>query len=252
MHIEVVSLFPDLIELASSYGVCGRARERGLVHIGAVNPRDFANDRHRTVDDRPYGGGPGMVMMVEPLRAAIGAARATIAKSEPLADRAPVIYLSPQGEQLNQQVVTELAAMTAMVLLCGRYEGVDERLLQLEVDREISLGDFVLSGGELPALAVIDAVTRQLPGVLGHQDSAAMDSFADGLLDCPHYTRPEHIVSLTVPPVLLSGDHRLIEQWRLKQALGRTYERRPDLLDARELSENEQTLLREYLAERDS
>ena len=239
MHIEVVSLFPDLIELASSYGVCGRARERGLVHIGAVNPRDFANDRHRTVDDRPYGGGPGMVMMVEPLRAAIGAARATIAKSEPLADRAPVIYLSPQGEQLNQQVVTELAAMTAMVLLCGRYEGVDERLLQLEVDREISLGDFVLSGGELPALAVIDAVTRQLPGVLGHQDSAAMDSFADGLLDCPHYTRPEHIVSLTVPPVLLSGDHRLIEQWRLKQALGRTYERRPDLLDARELSENE-------------
>lgn len=252
MHIEVVSLFPDLIELASSYGVCGRARERGLVHIGAVNPRDFANDRHRTVDDRPYGGGPGMVMMVEPLRAAIGAARATIAKSEPLAGRAPVIYLSPQGEQLNQQVVTELAAMTAMVLLCGRYEGVDERLLQLEVDREISLGDFVLSGGELPALAVIDAVTRQLPGVLGHQDSAAMDSFADGLLDCPHYTRPEHIVSLTVPPVLLSGDHRLIEQWRLKQALGRTYERRPDLLDARELSENEQTLLREYLAERDS
>ena len=252
MHIEVVSLFPDLIELASSYGVCGRARERGLVHIGAVNPRDFANDRHRTVDDRPYGGGPGMVMMVEPLRAAIGAARATIVKSEPLADRAPVIYLSPQGEQLNQQVVTELAAMTAMVLLCGRYEGVDERLLQLEVDREISLGDFVLSGGELPALAVIDAVTRQLPGVLGHQDSAAMDSFADGLLDCPHYTRPEHIVSLTVPPVLLSGDHRLIEQWRLKQALGRTYERRPDLLDARELSENEQTLLREYLAERDS
>ena len=193
-----------------------------------------------------------MVMMVEPLRAAIGAARATIAKSEPLADRAPVIYLSPQGEQLNQQVVTELAAMTAMILLCGRYEGVDERLLQLEVDREISLGDFVLSGGELPALAVIDAVTRQLPGVLGHQDSAAMDSFADGLLDCPHYTRPEHIVSLTVPPVLLSGDHRLIEQWRLKQALGRTYERRPDLLDARELSENEQTLLREYLAERDS
>ena len=193
-----------------------------------------------------------MVMMVEPLRAAIGAARATIAKSEPLADRAPVIYLSPQGEQLNQQVVTELAAMTAMVLLCGRYEGVDERLLQLEVDREISLCDFVLSGGELPALAVIDAVTRQLPGVLGHQDSAAMDSFADGLLDCPHYTRPEHIVSLTVPPVLLSGDHRLIEQWRLKQALGRTYERRPDLLDARELSENEQTLLREYLAERDS
>lgn len=252
MHIEVVSLFPDLIELASSYGVCGRARERGLVHIGAVNPRDFANDRHRTVDDRPYGGGPGMVMMVEPLRAAIGAARATIAKSDPLAARAPVIYLSPQGEQLNQQVVTELAAMTAMVLLCGRYEGVDERLLQLEVDREISLGDFVLSGGELPALAVIDAVTRQLPGVLGHQDSAAMDSFADGLLDCPHYTRPEHIVSLTVPPVLLSGDHRLIEQWRLKQALGRTYERRPDLLDARELSENEQTLLREYLAERDS
>ncbi len=252
MHIEVVSLFPDLIELASSYGVCGRARERGLVHIGAVNPRDFANDRHRTVDERPYGGGPGMVMMVEPLRAAIGAARATIAKSEPLASRAPVIYLSPQGEQLNQQVVTELAAMTAMVLLCGRYEGVDERLLQLEVDREISLGDFVLSGGELPALAVIDAVTRQLPGVLGHQDSAAMDSFADGLLDCPHYTRPEHIVSLTVPPVLLSGDHRLIEQWRLKQALGRTYERRPDLLDARELSENEQTLLREYLAERDS
>ena len=242
----------DRIELASSYGVCGRARERGLVHIGAVNPRDFANDRHRTVDDRPYGGGPGMVMMVEPLRAAIGAARATIAKSEPLAGRAPVIYLSPQGEQLNQQVVTELAAMTAMVLLCGRYEGVDERLLQLEVDREISLGDFVLSGGELPALAVIDAVTRQLPGVLGHQDSAAMDSFADGLLDCPHYTRPEHIVSLTVPPVLLSGDHRLIEQWRLKQALGRTYERRPDLLDARELSENEQTLLREYLAERDS
>ena len=232
--------------------MCGRARERGLVHIGAVNPRDFANDRHRTVDDRPYGGGPGMVMMVEPLRAAIGAARATIAKSEPLAGRAPVIYLSPQGEQLNQQVVTELAAMTAMVLLCGRYEGVDERLLQLEVDREISLGDFVLSGGELPALAVIDAVTRQLPGVLGHQDSAAMDSFADGLLDCPHYTRPEHIVSLTVPPVLLSGDHRLIEQWRLKQALGRTYERRPDLLDARELSENEQTLLREYLAERDS
>ena len=245
MHISVVSLFPELIDSASAVGVCGRARERGLVHVSAVNPRDFASDRHRTVDDRPYGGGPGMVMLVEPLRAAIAHAKQAVGTN------APVVYLTPQGQRLDQAMVLDLATLPAMVLLCGRYEGVDERVLESEVDREVSLGDFVLSGGELPALAVIDAVTRQLPGVLGHADSAAMDSFADGLLDCPHYTRPEHIGGQAVPPVLLSGDHGAVEQWRLKQALGRTYERRPDLLGARELNEQEQALLQDYLAERD-
>jgi tRNA (guanine37-N1)-methyltransferase len=203
------------------------------------NPRDFADDAHRTVDDRPYGGGPGMVMMVEPLRRAIDAAR----KAAP---GAPVAYLSPQGRRLDQQVAAELAQRGSMILLAGRYEGVDERLIQSDVDEEWSIGDYVLSGGELPAMVLMDTVVRLLPGVLGHADSAEQDSFVDGLLDFPHYTRPEEIGGQRVPAVLLSGDHEQIRRWRLKQALGRTWLRRPDLLEGRALSDEEKVLLDEY------
>jgi tRNA (guanine37-N1)-methyltransferase len=243
LRIHVVTLFPQMLDAVSAYGITGRAVERGLLSIERWNPRDFTTDRHRTVDDRPYGGGPGMVMMVEPLRAAIREAR----RHAP--EGAPVIHLSPQGRVLDQAGLRELAALPGMVLVASRYEGVDERLIAAEVDEEWSIGDYVLSGGELAAMVVIDGVTRLLPGALGHEDSADQDSFVDGLLDYPHYTRPEVIDGDAVPAVLLSGDHAAIHRWRKKQALGRTWLRRPDLLAGLELDQEQKKLLDEFIRE---
>jgi tRNA (guanine37-N1)-methyltransferase len=239
MRFDVISLFPAMFE-ALQVGVTGRALERGQVDLVLWNPRNYATDPHRTVDDRPYGGGPGMVMMVEPLRQAILDARAANPGGR-------VLYLSPQGRRLDQAAVRELATRPGLVLLAGRYEGVDERLIEAQVDEEWSIGDYVLSGGELPAMVLMDAVIRLLPGVLGHADSAEQDSYVDGLLDCPHYTRPEEIEGRTVPGVLTSGNHELIRRWRLQQALGRTWLRRPDLLEGRELNGEEQDLLDEFI-----
>ena len=239
MRFDVISLFPEMFS-AMRQGVTGRAVERGQVALQLWNPRDFADDVHRTVDDRPYGGGPGMVMMVEPLRQAIGAAKAAAPDSR-------VLYLSPQGRRLDQAAVREMATGSGLVLLAGRYEGIDERLIDACVDEEWSIGDYVLSGGELPAMVLMDAVIRLLPGVLGHADSAEQDSYVDGLLDCPHYTRPEEIEGHAVPEVLKSGNHELIRRWRLQQALGRTWLRRPDLLEGRPLSSEEQKLLNEFI-----
>jgi tRNA (guanine37-N1)-methyltransferase len=245
MQIALVSLFPEMFAAVSDYGVTGRAVDEGLVVLSHTNPRDFATDRHGTVDDRPYGGGPGMLMKIDPLRQAIDAARGQVGAD------ARVIYLSPQGVRFDHRKAVALAGESSLILVAGRYEGVDERLLEAEVDEELSIGDYVLSGGELAAMVVIDAVTRQLPGALGHEQSAREDSHADGLLDCPHYTRPEEYDGRRVPEVLLSGNHEEIRRWRLKQALGRTHERRPDLLEGRALSPEEQELLAEYLRERD-
>ncbi len=239
MRFDVISLFPEMFD-ALRLGVTGRAIERGLVEVELWNPRDYADDDHRTVDDRPYGGGPGMVMMVGPLCQAIDDARAAAPDSK-------VVYLSPQGRVLDQAAVQEMAAGPGLVLLAGRYEGIDERLIDAYVDEEWSIGDYVLSGGELPAMVLMDAVTRLLPDVLGHADSAEQDSFADGLLDCPHYTRPEEIGGRLVPEVLKSGNHELIRRWRLQQALGRTWLRRPDLLERRRLNSEEQSLLDEFI-----
>lgn len=244
MRIALVSLFPEMFAAVSEHGVSGRAVRDGLVELSHHNPRDYTVDVHHTVDDRPYGGGPGMLMKIDPLRQAIAAAR------EAAGEGAKVLYLSPQGRRLDQPAVLELAAQAGMVLVAGRYEGVDERLIEAEVDEELSIGDYVLSGGELAAMVVVDAVTRQLPGALGHAASAAEDSFANGLLDCPHYTRPELYEGRAVPDVLLSGNHEEIRRWRLKQALGRTYERRPDLLRDRAMTPEEETLLADYLRER--
>ena len=244
MQIALVSLFPEMFAAVSDYGVTGRAVSDGIVAISHSNPRDYTVDRHRTVDDRPYGGGPGMLMKIDPLRQAISAAR------ELVGEDAKVIYLSPQGQRLDHGRAVALAKEPALILGAGRYEGVDERLIEAEVDEELSIGDYVLSGGELAAMVVIDAVTRQLPGVLGHQLSAQEDSHADGLLDCPHYTRPEEYQGKRVPNVLLGGTHEEIRRWRLKQALGRTYERRPDLLQGRAMSPEEEELLAEFLRER--
>ncbi|MCC5860101.1 MAG: tRNA (guanosine(37)-N1)-methyltransferase TrmD [Ectothiorhodospiraceae bacterium] len=243
MRVDVITLFPEFVAGVGQYGVTGRAVENGLLELVSWNPRDDARDRHRTVDDRAYGGGPGMVMKVEPLRTTIRRARCATP------DPARVIYLSPQGRRLNQPLVEELAGQTRLILLCGRYEGVDERLLATEVDDEISVGDYVLSGGELPAMIVIDAVARLLPGALGHAESAREDSFADGLLDHPHYTRPDEIDGLKVPSVLLGGDHQAIARWRRKQALGRTWLRRPDLLEQVQLDDADHRLLDEFIAE---
>jgi tRNA (guanine37-N1)-methyltransferase len=251
MRFDVVTLFREMIEQAAGYGVPGRARERGLWQLATWNPRDFATDSYRTVDDRPYGGGPGMVMLGEPLRRALDAARAAQRADGLPASR--TLYLSPAGTPLTHRRVAELAAAAdtvGYVLLAGRYEGVDERLLAREVDEEIAIGDFVVSGGELPALMLIDSVVRQRPGVLNDAESAAQDSFVAGLLDCPHYTRPEQDEDGRVPEGLLSGNHAAIRRWRLKQALGRTWERRPDLLRDRAFSKEEQTLLAEYRRER--
>jgi tRNA (guanine37-N1)-methyltransferase len=243
MQIGVVSLLPELVETVLQFGVVGRAAEREIVALHAENPRDYADDVHRTVDDRPYGGGPGMVMKYEPVARALQAAKAV------LPGGSTVIHLTPAGRPFDQQAARRLAAMQGFVLLSGRYEGIDERLIESQVDEELSLGDFVLSGGEIAAMAVIDAVVRLLPGVLGDDESAAQDSFMAGLLDCPHYTRPEEIEGRSVPAVLLSGDHARIARWREKQALGRSYLRRPELLENLDLSREQQALLDEFLQE---
>lgn len=250
LQFDVVTLFPEIFSAVTHSGITRRAVERGLWSLNTWNPRDFTQDAHRTVDDRPYGGGPGMVMMPEPLSQAINAARERQKQAVGQAGR--VIYLSPQGAPLNHQRVVELSKLPGLILLCGRYEGVDQRLIDLEVDEEISLGDFVLSGGEVPALALIDAVVRQLPGALNDAESAVEDSFVDGLLDCPHYTRPEEYRGHKVPAVLLSGNHAEIRRWRLKQSLGRTWLRRPDLLQNRALTKEQQRLLDAYQAEQDT
>ena len=251
LRIAVVTLFPELVDHAVRFGVTGRALQRGLWQVGLWNPRDYATDNHRSVDDRPYGGGPGMVMLGDPLAKALAAARRAQQAAGMPATR--TIYLSPAGAPLTHARVAALAAAadrTGYVLLAGRYEGVDERLLAREVDEEIAIGDFVVSGGELPALMLIDAMVRQRPGVLNDAESAVQDSFVDGLLDCPHYTRPEQEGGERVPDVLLSGDHAAIRRWRLQQSLGRTWERRPDLLQGRALSKEEMALLAEYRRER--
>ncbi|MBU2963859.1 tRNA (guanosine(37)-N1)-methyltransferase TrmD [Amphritea sp. 2_MG-2023] len=243
MWIGVITLFPEMFEAVTRHGVTGRAVRNGLLDVQCWNPREFTQDKHRTVDDRPYGGGPGMLMKVQPLRDAIQAAKQTAG------GKARVIYLSPQGRRLDHAGVKELAAEERLILVAGRYEGIDERLVETEIDEEWSLGDFVLSGGELPAMVMIDAVSRLVPGVLGHQDSAAEDSFSDGLLDCPHYTRPEKLDDMSVPDVLLGGNHESIRRWRLKQQLGRTWKRRPELLEDLELNKEQQTLLNEFIRE---
>ncbi|AHF73417.1 tRNA (guanine-N(1)-)-methyltransferase [Candidatus Sodalis pierantonius str. SOPE] len=243
MWIGVISLFPEMFRAITDYGVTGRAVKNGLLRVQCWSPREFTPDRHRTVDDRPYGGGPGMLMMVQPLRDAIHEAK------NKAGEGAKVIYLSPQGRKLDQQGVSELAANPKMILVCGRYEGIDERLIATEIDEEWSMGDYVLSGGELAAMALIDSVSRFIPGVLGHEASAAEDSFAEGLLDCPHYTRPEVLVGMEVPLVLLSGNHAEIRRWRLKQSLGRTWLRRPELLESLALTDEQATLLTEFQRE---
>ena len=243
MKMAVVSVLPGMIETVADYGVVGRAIEQGLASLRIDDPREFATDAHRTVDDRPYGGGPGMVLKYEPLAKAIGTARAA------LPEGSPVICMSPAGKAFDQAEAQRLASLPGMILLAGRYEGIDERLIESEVDEELSLGDFVLSGGEIAAMAVIDAVVRLLPGALGDEDSAAQDSFVEGLLDCPHYTRPEEIDGRKVPAVLLSGDHARIARWRYKQALGRSYLRRPDLVKELALDREQQNLLDEFLKE---
>lgn len=254
MWFGIVSLFPEMFSAIRDQGVVGRACEEGLIQLDFWNPRDFTQDRHRTVDDRPYGGGPGMLMKVEPLQAAITAARTCAvsrAGSQGSAGGSSIktVYLSPQGRPLTQKVLAELSVCSGLILIAGRYEGVDERLIEAQVDEEISIGDFVLSGGELPAMVLIDALARWVPGVLGHDSSATEDSFVNGLLDCPHYTRPEVVAGKRVPDVLLSGNHREIARWRMKQSLGRTYLRRRDLLRDMELTSSQQSLLEEYLAE---
>ncbi len=244
MKIGFITLFPEMISALTDYGVSGRAIKNGLLSVSCWNPRDFTSDRHQTVDDRPYGGGPGMVMKTEPLSLAIASAKAQLPEAR-------VAYLSPQGRRLDQAALAELAQRSSLILLAGRYEGVDERLLKQQVDEEWSIGDYVLSGGELAGMVIADGVARLLPGVLGHDKSALEDSFVDGLLDCPHYTRPEEFEGEQVPPVLLSGDHERIRRWRLKQSLARTWERRPDLLDGVTLNDEQEALLAEYLRERD-
>lgn len=246
VDINVVSLFPEMIRDAAAWGVTGRALEKGLVRLDCTNPRNFTADAHQTVDDRPYGGGPGMVLKVEPFTAAVEAAR------DKLPAGSKVVFLSPQGQVFDQDKAGELAALPGMMLVCGRYEGFDERLVESCADEELSIGDYVLSGGEYGALVVLDAVMRLLPGVLGDETSAEQDSFVEGLLDCPHYTRPEEVDGRRVPPELLSGDHANIRRWRRKQALGRTWVRRPDLLAERQLTAEDKQLIDEYLAEQDA
>ncbi|MGI9227897.1 MAG: tRNA (guanosine(37)-N1)-methyltransferase TrmD [Gammaproteobacteria bacterium] len=242
MHIQIITLFPEMVMNLSKYGVVGRAIENNLVTLKTYNPRDFSTDRHRSVDDRPYGGGPGMVMQYEPLQKAI---RSAIQNSE----NCNVVCLSAQGKPFQQADVDRLGAYSNLVLVAGRYEGIDERLMESEIDEEISMGDFVVSGGELPAMLMVDALVRHIPGALGHEESALRDSFVDGLLDCPHYTRPESIDGRVVPDILLQGNHQAIERWRKKESLGRTYLRRPDLIAKLNLSDEQKALLEEYLKE---
>ena len=251
MRFDVITLFPEMFGAITQYGVTRRAVEQGRFELHAWNPRDFTTDNYRTIDDRPYGGGPGMVMLAEPLEKAIRAAKAAQAAAGWA--KSCVIHLSPQGRVLTHEVVQELLARDeGWILLASRYEGVDERLIRQQVDEELSIGDYVLSGGELPAMVLMDSMVRQLPGVLGDDASAQQDSFVQGLLDCPHYTRPEVYNGEVVPEVLMSGHHAEIEKWRLKQALGRTAERRPDLLARRQLTKQEARLLAEYQQEQAS
>ena len=243
MQMQVVTIFPEMVRTIAAFGVVGRAVERELISLDCQNPRDFTLDAHRTIDDRPYGGGPGMVMKYEPAAAAIAAAKAKLPAGS------PVVCMSPQGAVFDQPMAQRFAGLPGIVLLAGRYEGIDERLIESQVDEELSLGDFVISGGEIAAMAVIDAVARLLPGLLGDDASASQDSFVDGLLDDPHYTRPEGIDGRRVPAVLLSGDHARIAKWRYQQALGRSFERRPDLVEKLDLNDEQQRLLDEYLEE---
>lgn len=245
MQFGIVSLFPDMFAAVTGHGVTGRAVRSGKIELQYWNPRDFTTDKHRTVDDRPYGGGPGMVMMTEPLQKAVMAAKTGM-------PAAKTIYLSPQGRLLNQQHVAELAAQSALILIAGRYEGIDERFIASHVDEEWSVGDYVLSGGEMAAMVMIDAISRLIPGVLGHEQSAEQDSFSAGLLDCPHYTRPEVFDDIPVPPVLLSGNHEDIRRWRLTQSLVRTRSRRPDLFAAHVLTDEERKLLAKFDAQASS
>ncbi|HZF21890.1 MAG TPA: tRNA (guanosine(37)-N1)-methyltransferase TrmD [Burkholderiales bacterium] len=248
IHLDVVTLFPEMFEAITGSGITQRARDRGFYQLVLWNPRDFSTNAYRSVDDRPYGGGPGMVMMAQPLSKAMASARQRQLSCG--ARRTRTIYLSPQGRPLTQKIVEELGQLEGLVLLAGRYEGVDERLLQAEVQDQISIGDYVLSGGELPAMVLMDALIRRIPGVLNDAESAQQDSFEEGLLDFPHYTRPELYQGEPVPAVLLSGHHVEIARWRMKQALGRTWERRPDLLAKLKLSADQAVLLEEYKAER--
>ena len=247
MWFGVVTIFPEMFTALKDYGINKKAIENQIINLNLYNPRDYALDKRATVDDRPYGGGPGMLMMVQPLRDAIHAAK------QAAGDGAKVIYLSPQGRKLTQAGVTELATNQKLILVAGRYEGIDERVIQTEVDEEWSIGDYVLRGGELPAMTLIDAVSRLVPGVLGDQASAEQDSFTDGLLDHPHYTRPEVLDGLAVPEALTSGNHEVIRRWRLKQSLGRTWQRRPELINNLALTDEQESLLAEYVREvRDS
>ena len=248
MHFDVITLFPEMIDDISKYGVLGRAINKGICSISCWNPRDYCTDRYKTIDDRPYGGGPGMVMMIEPLTKAIHAAK--MQHNDGQRDKRKVIYLSPQGKKVSHRQFKDLDE-TSLILICGRYEGIDERLVSREVDEQWSIGDYVLAGGELPAMVIIEAITRLLPGGLGNDMSAKQDSFSDELLDCPQFTRPERFDGDSVPDVLLGGNHREIDRWRLKQSLGRTSEKRPDLLESRKLTQLEQTLLDEYKQEKE-
>lgn len=244
MRFDVITLFPEMVEAASRYGVTGKAIDNGMVRLETWNPRDYTHDKHRTVDDRPYGGGPGMVMKYQPLFDAVSEA-----KESGCGDRAKVVYLSPQGRPITQCLLNESVHCEQLILVAGRYEGIDERFIETVCDEEWSLGDYVISGGELAALIVVDGVSRLLPGVLGDENSALQDSHMDGLLDYPHFTRPENIEGRVVPEVLLSGNHADIERWRLKQALGRTWQRRPELLKNKQLSDVEYELLQEFIVE---
>ncbi|MCP4492244.1 MAG: tRNA (guanosine(37)-N1)-methyltransferase TrmD [Gammaproteobacteria bacterium] len=245
MRVDVITLFPELVRQVVECGVVGRAAHKGLLQLECWNPRDYTLDKHRTVDDRPYGGGPGMLMKVQPLHDTILAVREQ--------NQGRLIYLSPQGSPVTQQRLARQAEEEpSVILLCGRYEGVDERLIDQEVDEEWSIGDYVISGGELAAMVCIDAITRIIPGALGHELSAQQDSFSMGLLDCPHYTRPELIDGTGVPEVLMNGNHRQIQDWRSKQSLGRTWRRRPELLERLELDARQQALLQEFIDEFES
>ncbi|MBQ4488980.1 MAG: tRNA (guanosine(37)-N1)-methyltransferase TrmD [Ruminobacter sp.] len=245
MRIGVISLFPEMFQAVTEYGVTGRAVKKGIIELLSINPRTFAHDKHQKVDERPFGGGPGMVMMVQPLRDAILEAKSKL-------PNAKVVYMSPQGKRFDHQECQKLAENNELIIVAGRYEGIDERIIDKYVDEELSIGDYVLSGGELPAMVVIDAVSRLLPGVLGDELSAVEDSFAAGLLDCPQYTRPPEIDGMSVPDVLMSGDHEKIRKWRLKQSLARTYERRPDILNNLALTDEQEKILALYLRERKS
>jgi len=242
MKFTVITLFPEMVLSLSNFGVVGRAIESNLANLEVLNPRDFSDDPNRRVDDRPYGGGPGMVMQFEPLQK-------TIQKARENSTTPRVIFLSAQGKPFQHCDVERLNVYDNLILLAGRYEGIDERLVEAEVDEEISIGDAVVSGGELPAMMMLDALIRHIPGALGHDESALQDSFVDGLLDCPHYTRPESINDLSVPKVLLGGDHQAIQRWREKQSLGRTFQRRPDLIEKLDLSDVQKALLQEYIQE---